>query len=237
MAGFTIPNTPNAYNQNQAEPDSLDFQILGNQKNAVISGMIVSPGSGATVAVASGEVIINGTYYSYAGGTVNLTAYSTLPFFDIIVARVASGTITCYSIPGNADTNPRYPAVGTGINDVNFDTDVVLAAVWRPSNSAPTTDMIVDKRVITRPSGGRVASGAVSNSVGSSGDLYVNSTWSADTSLDSALSVKVGATWYKVARSTLITNAMIDYTSVPQQFVTSGSTIPTGKLGDIWVKV
>lgn len=237
MAGFNIPNTPDAFNQNQAEPDSLDFQVLGNQKNAVISGMEVTPGSGATVAVASGEVIVNGVYYTYAGGTVTLTAYSTLPFFDIIVARLSGSTITCYPVPGNADTNPRYPAVGSSAGQVNPATDVVLAAVWRPDNSAPSSGMVVDKRLFVRSTGARVASGTASG--GSTGDLHVNSSWSADSSNNSALSVKVGSTWYKLARGGAITNAMIDYSvagNVPQIFVNNGAD-PGGKNGDIWIVV
>ena len=87
MAGFTIPNTPDAYNQNQAEPDSLDFQILGNQTNAVVTGAQVTPGpSGATVAVSAGEVIVGGVYYPVTASTsLALTAYASSPFFDIVV--------------------------------------------------------------------------------------------------------------------------------------------------------
>lgn len=194
MAGFTIPNTPSAYNQNQAEPDSLDFQILGNHKNAVVSGMEVTPGSsGATVAVSAGEVIVNGVYYSFAGSaSIALTAYSTTPFFDLVVARLSSGSISCVVLPGNAGTNPQYPAITAD--------DVVLAAVWRPDNNNPLSSMVVDKRLFVRSADTRLASGTPASGTGSNGDLYVNSSWSADSTLASPISVKVGGTWYQLAR-------------------------------------
>lgn len=198
MAGFTIPNTPDASNQNQAEPDSLDFQILGNHKNAVVSGMDVTPGTGTSVNIAIGEILVNGIYYTYSGGTASLTTYGSLPFFDVIVARVSGSTVTCYAVPGAADTNPRFPAVGTSAGQVNLNTDVVLATVWRPDNSTPSSGYIVDKRLLVRSSATRLSSGAASG--GSSGDLHVNSSWTADSGLAGPLSVKVGSTWYQLPR-------------------------------------
>lgn len=189
MAGFTIPNTPDAYNQNQAEPDSLDFQVLGNHKNAVVSGCAVSAGSGTTVSVASGEVIVDGVYYPVGATTVNLTAYATTAFFDVIVARLTSGSIVCTALPGNTGTNPAYPTVTAN--------DVVLAAVWRPDNNAPQSNMIVDKRMFVRSNAQRVASGVASG--GNSGDTHVNSSWTAGSNLASPFSVKVGSTWYNLA--------------------------------------
>ena len=123
MSGFTIPNTPDSFNQNQAEPDSLDFQILGNQRSGVISGCAVTTNATAQkVTVASGEVLINGAYYPYAGGVVDLTAYSSLAFFDIIHARVSGSTVTCYAVaPATGSTNPRFPASGSGANQVNLE--------------------------------------------------------------------------------------------------------------------
>lgn len=194
MSGFTIPNTPDAPNQNQAEPDSLDFQILGKQVNGVVSGMTVTEGSGESVNVASGEVLINGSYYPFAGITaLPLTAYSTSNFFDLVIARVSSGTVSCVVLQGNGGTNPRFPST------VNHTTDVVLAAVWRDGITVSASSL-TDKRVFVRSSTVRMLSDTVSANRGSAGDLYVNTAWTASaTSTASPLSVKVGSSWYNLA--------------------------------------
>lgn len=194
MAGFTIPNTPDAYNQNQAEPDSLDFQILGNHTNAVVTGAEVTPGpSGATVAVSAGEVIVGGVHYPVsASASLALTAYASSPFFDIVVARLSSGSISLTVLAGTSGANPVYPAITAN--------DVVLAAVWRPANTTPTSGMIVDKRLMSPTTTNRVSSGTPSAGTGNNGETHVNSSWTSDATLASPLSVKVGGTWYQLAR-------------------------------------
>lgn len=204
MSGFTIPNTPDpvVVNQNQAEPDSLDFQIIGNQKNGIVSGMTVSPGDGQTVTVDSGEVLINGVHYTFGGDTsLELTAYVSTNFFDVVYARVDAGAITCHVAPGTGGLgNPRYPSSGSGSGQINFDTDVVLAAIWRSGSVAPTTNEIVDKRVFVRSNASRTNADTISSNRGSTGDIHVNSAWSSSSTLASPLSVKVGSTWYNLAR-------------------------------------
>lgn len=209
MSGFTIPNTPDSLNQNQAEPDSLDFQILGNQKSGVVSGMLVAPGSAAqTVTVSSGEVLINGAYYPYAGGTVQLTAYTSPTFFDIIHARLSGSTVTCYAVrPNTGGTNPRFPSSGSGANEVNLDsTDVVLAAVWRVDSGIPVAQAITDKRIFVRSSTVRTLTDTVSANRGSAGDTYVNTAWTPNSTTASPFSVKVGSTWYNLSYWTANSN-------------------------------
>ena len=209
MSGFTIPNTPDSLNQNQAEPDSLDFQILGNQKSGVVSGMLVAPGSAAqTVTVSSGEVLINGAYYPYAGGTVALTAYTSPTFFDIIHARLSGSTVTCYAVrPSTGGTNPRFPSSGSGANEVNLDsTDVVLAAVWRVDSGIPVAQAITDKRIFVRSSTARTLTDTVSANRGSAGDTYVNTAWTPNSTTASPFSVKVGTTWYNLSYWTANSN-------------------------------
>jgi hypothetical protein len=71
--------------------------------------------------------------------------------------------------------------------------------VWRPNNSAISdAGLIVDKRLLVRSTGSRVSSSAPSG--GNSGDTWVNTSWSSDTTQASPLSVKVGSTWYQVAK-------------------------------------
>ena len=202
MSGFTIPNTPDSFNQNQAEPDSLDFQILGNQRSGVISGCAVSTNATAQkVTVAAGEVLINGAYYPYAGGVVDLTAYSSPAFFDIIHARVSGSTVTCYAVaPATGSTNPRFPASGSGANQVNLDsTDVVLASVYRVDNGVVDAGAIIDKRVFVRSTTNRTLGDTVSANRGSAGDTYVNTGWTPGSTTASPFSVKVGSTWYNLA--------------------------------------
>lgn len=209
MSGFTIPNTPDSLNQNQAEPDSLDFQILGNQKSGVVSGMLVAPGSAAqTVTVSSGEVLINGAYYPYAGGTVALTAYTSPTFFDIIHARLSGSTVTCYAVrPSTGGTNPRFPSSGSGANEVNLDsTDVVLAAVWRVDSGIPVAQAITDKRIFVRSSTARTLTDTVSANRGSTADTYVNTAWTPNSTTASPFSVKVGSTWYNLSYWTANSN-------------------------------
>lgn len=194
MSGFNIPNTPDASNQNQAEPDSVDFQILGNQSSGVVSGMTVTVnGSGSTIDVASGEVLINGVYHAYAGNTnFPVTTFSTSSFFDLVVARFNGTAVTPVVIPGNSGTNPRFPAI-------NDSTDVVLASIWR-TGSTITSNQVVDKRIFVRSTVARTESNTVSSNRGSTGDLYVNTSWTPSaTSTASPLSVKVGSTWYNLS--------------------------------------
>jgi len=222
MSGFTIPNTPDSFNQNQAEPDSLDFQILGNQRSGVVSGCAVSTNATAQkVTVAAGEVLINGSYYPYAGGIVDLTAYASPAFFDVIYARVSGSTVTCYAVaPATGSTNPRFPSSGSGANQVNLDTtDVVLASVYRVDNGVVDSGAIVDKRVFVRSTTNRTLGDTVSANRGSAGDTFVNTSWTPGSTTASPFSVKVGSTWYNLAYWTANSNISTSGTITAGSFV------------------
>jgi len=72
---FIIPNAVDTSsgskfeNLDQAEPDSLDFEILGNVgRSGVVSGCeVTSISSSTAVAVEAGTVIINDASYTIAG--------------------------------------------------------------------------------------------------------------------------------------------------------------------------
>ena len=227
MAGYTIPNTPDAFNQNQAEPDSLDFQILGNQKSGVVSGMEVTASPTAQyVVVASGEILINGAYYAYAGATILLTPYVAPPFFDIIYARWNGSTVACYAVaPATGSTNPRFPSSGTGGNQVNINsTDVVLAAVWRTGTGVIASDAITDKRIFVRSSTARTLSDTVSANRGSAADTDVNTSWTPGSTTTSPFSVKVGSTWYNLAYWASNTNIATTGTITAGSFIGNAST-------------
>lgn len=243
MTGFNIPNTPEApVTQNQAEPDSLDFYIVGNRRSGVVSGMVVAPGSGTTVTVSSGEVLLNGDHYQWADGTTNhtLTAYSTIAFFDVVVARVNTTTraVSILIYPGNQTTNPRYPSLTTAPTPgpINPETDIVLAAVWRDGSTVDAA-RITDKRILVNSNPQRKG-GTPNNDIGQNSDLHVNTSWApaptgtnVSVNLASPLHVRVGGIWYNLA--------YWPSGGIPDITVTTSPTAPTtqGKNGDIWIRV
>jgi len=160
---FIIPNAVDTSsgakfeNLDQAEPDSLDFEILGNTgRSGVLSGCAVTSISSSTaVAVSSGTIVINGAPYSISAAAS--LAMPTAPLgtrFDLVVARVSSGVASLVVVQGDDDdTNPEYPKTSNTIvgtfsptTNVNLDTDVVLAAIYRQGTQVITTSRIADKR-------------------------------------------------------------------------------------------
>jgi len=113
---FIIPNAVDTSsgakfeNLDQAEPDSLDFEILGNTgRSGVLSGCAVTSISSSTaVAVSSGTIVINGAPYSISAAAS--LAMPTAPLgtrFDLVVARVSSGVASLVVVQGDDDdTNP-----------------------------------------------------------------------------------------------------------------------------------
>ena len=143
MAGFTIPNSPDTDKSvlDQAEPDRVDFEILGNRRKGVVSGAGVSVASGNNVAVASGVIQYEGVDYALtANATFALTAASsTNNRFDLVVARYASSAVTIQYVTGTASsTNPMFPVLQAA--------DIVLAAVLRRANQSIIGNDIIDKR-------------------------------------------------------------------------------------------
>jgi len=160
---FIIPNAVDTSsgakfeNLDQAEPDSLDFEILGNTgRSGVLSGCeVTSISSSTAVAVSSGTIVINGAPYSISAAAS--LAMPTAPLgtrFDLVVARVSSGVASLFVVQGDDDdTNPEYPKTSNTIvgtfsptTNVNLDTDVVLAAIYRQGTQVITTSRIADKR-------------------------------------------------------------------------------------------
>lgn len=195
--GYTIPNAPDASVADQSEPDSVDFQALGNRSTGVVSGCAVTPAAvpDQTVVVAAGEVISNGTYLTIASTTLAMgQGNSTSPRFDLVVVN-SSGTVV--KREGTAGSNATFPALTAG--------DVLLAAVYRAAGTGDTitATRIVDKS-ITQPSNHvRSGSGTPSNSLGSVGDIYVNTALSSNSG-QSQVWVKTGASlWENLAEYTV----------------------------------
>lgn len=164
-----VPNSTNVGGANryayldQAEPDSLDFQMLGVAgSSGVVSGCGVNLNSGVgtspTVDVASGVVLIAGTRYPVSSiSGFSLGSAPADSRFDMVVARLSGGTISIVNISGPSATNPVFPPTRQTLAStvtynntahIDLDLEVVLAAVYRSGNSTLTSSNIVDKRIV-----------------------------------------------------------------------------------------
>ena len=190
---FIIPNATSTAsgakyeNLDQAEPDSLDFEILGNAgRSGVLSGCAVTAlavPSPTAVAVSGGVVILNGQPYIVSGqASFGLPAAPTDARFDVIVARVSGGTVSLTTVKGNDEiTNPEFPSsvntLATGVAfdgsiHINLATDVVLASVYRQGSSNLTESRITDRRLMQSSSVYDQGSAAPSGSTGTTGSLF-----------------------------------------------------------------
>lgn len=179
---FTIPNVTAAGFADQAEPDSVDIDILtaGHSATGVVSGCAVTAQGSPdmTVAVASGTVSILGVNQAVTSGNVTITAaHATLARKDIVVV---GNTGTKSVTAGTAAAQPLKPAVPAN--------SVVLAEVYVPAaDPAVNTNQITDKRVIV----GGVQSTSMRLLVRKSSDQVVTS--STVLVNDTALVLPVGA--------------------------------------------
>lgn len=197
----------------QAEPDSLDLEILGNVgRSGVVSGLTVtSNSSAANVAVAAGVVALNGAAYPVsASPTYALPSAPIDSRFDLIVARVTAGVASLVTISGvNSATNPTFPksrnvltAAFNSANHVDLDTDVVIAAIYRTGSSVITTSRIMDKRAMQSSGiviqGTAVPDGAVGTGPG---NLYFKSNTVDGDGTDSGVYVRLASgSWIGLAK-------------------------------------
>ena len=158
-----LPNEADAFNANQAEPDSVDFEILllGYQRTGVISGCAVTESSPAaqTVDVAVGEVVETGEQISVSAqiNQAVSAADGSNPRIDLISVN-SSGTVVVTA--GTAAAQPVMPAVPA--------TSIPLATLYvAASDNTHADNQINDKRVIVIADDGN----ALSVTVGSGGDF------------------------------------------------------------------
>lgn len=207
---FIIPNTGDTVSGakfeslDQAEPDSLDFEILGNiGRSGVLTGCQVSTnGNNSDVQVSAGVVVINGVPYTVTA--VSALSLGTLPShsqFAMVVARLTSGSVSLVLVNGNDDpTNPTYPKTPNTSTSgtINLATDVVLAAIHRDGNKAVTASSIVDKRTILSSS--VFSQGTTAPSGGTTGSLYYKNDV-AEGATGSGLYIKnASGTWIEAAQ-------------------------------------
>lgn len=219
---FIIPNATDTTSGNkyavldQAEPDSLDFEILGNDTTGVITGCAVTPvasGGNTAVSVAGGVVVLNGVVYTVAENTyLTISATpttSTAGRFDLIVARLSGSTMSFVGLYGTeSTTNPTMPKSSTrlvstaGLPELSYfnpATDVAVASVYRQEGVATLlSSHIVDKRRHIQTPIAYRGTAVPSASQGSTGDLYLRTSSLANG--ESGVYVKRDATtWQQLA--------------------------------------
>ena len=198
--GFTIPNYSVASVGDQAEPDSVDFQILGNTTTKVINGgeVTAEATNSQNVVVASFVVFTNSAYYvASSPTTISVGVGSANPRFDLIVVDSA-GVVSVRTGTPSA-SNPTFPSLTAN--------DVVLAAVYRSGSSGDTvsTADITDKRVFSSSNTTWLKTTAPSGSNGVDGDFWINTSASAAT--QSSLYVKRSGSWQNLSLYTATTSA------------------------------
>ena len=169
MAGFTVPNA-NEYgitiqSLDQAEPDSLDFRILGNNNHGVITGAditVFSAGNGSAT-LTSAEVYVNSEYGNVSSDTLTFTAANVDARFDLICVEKSGSSFFYTTVVGTPSaTNPIFPTP--------TDNQTVLYALYRKSGEAFNSLSVVDKRVFLETI---IRSGSVAPSAAAEpGDFY-----------------------------------------------------------------
>lgn len=200
MTGFIVPNANqfgvSIQSLDQAEPDSLDFEIIGNNRYAVLSGLSATfnAASNGSATLTSGEVIIDGVYGQVSSDTLNFTAPNVDPRFDLIVVQNTAGTFSLNTVVGTADaTNPIFPTVAS--------TQIVLYALYRKSGETFGNNSAVDKRKLTSTV---IRSGTgTPPAVGVDGDLYIRTGFTPALG-QSSLYVKQSGSWQNLGVYTVI---------------------------------
>lgn len=160
---YIIPNagstgSPNKYaNINQAEPDSVDIEALGNVTNYIRSGGVVAHISTTAASVSAGVAVIGGKPYTFSANSSITIGNATNYRFDLLVVRLSGSTATVTKITGvDHATNPTLPKSRTVLNSgesfaasAHYDpaTDVLLASVFKAVGVGLDAGHIVDKRV------------------------------------------------------------------------------------------
>ena len=218
MSGFTVPNATDfgagvIASLDQAEPDALDFNTIGDRRHGVISGADVTGVTSAAgnptpaylnVVLGASEIRIGTVYQTISSGSVSipLADPSGDPRFDIIVAYNNSGTFQYDVVSGTVSaTNPVFPTLA--------ETQIPLYAVYVKTtfNTSYTTELLVDKRVFAASSLARTGTGVPASGLGNIGDLFVSSTAPSATGQSQAY-VKVGASsWINVPQYIATTSA------------------------------
>jgi hypothetical protein len=196
MAGFTVPNASEygvtIQSLDQAEPDSLDFQILGNHSAGVLTGCGITVFSASTgsATLTSGEVFVNNTFGTVSGTTLTFTAAAANARFDIVAVQKSGSSFTFITVVGTSSaTNPIFPTLS--------DDQLPLYAIYRKSGTTLNSTSVVDKRKflnLAHRTGTAVPTTAADN-----GDLYIR-TGSTPLTNQSSVYVYVNSAWQNLAK-------------------------------------
>lgn len=135
---YTIYNDATASFPDQAEPDQVDFNILGGVSGTVSGCGVTANGTNLNLTVASGQAIVNGTPVTCAGGTAVIGVASANPRWDLVYLTSGAAITVLAGTP--TATNAQIPSFDPA-------NGVALVAVYIPtSTSALTSGHLVDKR-------------------------------------------------------------------------------------------
>jgi hypothetical protein len=136
VPGFIVRNAADAGSAlDLAEPDALDFNLLGNRRYGVLSGCDLAL-SGWNLTMTQGVVMVNDLLVA-TGGQVTLPTSSQQPRFDLIAVD-QGGTVTY--IRGTASPNPVFPDYSGSVT--------IMAAVYITPGQNPPDPVrdLTDKR-------------------------------------------------------------------------------------------
>lgn len=177
-SGFVIPNAVDVAVPNLAEPDSVDFSIVGNSRFGVISGCNISVNL-ASVSVADGVVLIDGQVVQFTTGNSVTISSTATPRFGLIWIDT-SGTLGITY--GERSNNPVYPDLAS--------TQVAIAGVYTNQTITDYNGYVTDKRNILASTFVSTKTGSqtiIQNLYGGSSTFSVDAsgklTWSNDTHL------------------------------------------------------
>ena len=200
-------------NINQAEPDSVDLESLGNSANYIRSGGAITVAASNSVTVATGVAVIAGVPYTFPANTVADAPDTVSPRFDLVVARLTSGSVSVVIITGTADgTNPTLPrsttvveSGGSTANTYNPTTDALIASIYLLANinldTSANLGNIVDKRIIdARPVTYTAASAPTATSKDVVGDMVI---------FGEDAYIRMTSSWIKMGESTDVEQAKI----------------------------
>lgn len=186
---FIVPNAGNTgggqtfANVNQSEPDSLDFEIMGNRSSWIRSGGTATATS-SQVTVQAGVAVIKGVPYAFPSRTVTIAEDPSGQYrFDLLVVRKSGTSASIVLVNGlPSSVNPTLPQSRSTLGaltyqsayHVDFDTDVVLYSVLRFGSTSLTTASLIDKRVVdTRPLTYTASAAPTDSTAGVIGDVQV----------------------------------------------------------------
>lgn len=135
-SGLVIPNAVDAPVPNLAEPDAVDFNLVGNDRYGVVNGCDISVNT-TSIEVTAGVVVINGQIVRFITPNSVPIANQDTPRFGLVWIDTSGSLGITY---GERSTNPVYPDLAS--------TQVAIAGVYTNATITDFAGYVVDKRNI-----------------------------------------------------------------------------------------